>query len=733
MQEQASTIQQRATPTGVASNQQPVSSIERLDRARRGHPESRITAWLRRVRKPVPLPLALIPFGAIVLGIFLLDSAFLVIDSFPKAIRMVRDLLFIVGLLLLVPSLAASRFIEQRNVKRGLLYMFWGIVGMSVILGLADLLGADEKMNDLIFSSTKAFFTTGLISLIAAVAALALWLQARSLIYYKSTGDTARNFRLLIIVGSGYIGYRIFAGIDTESLFGNDWVSRALLFIFIFLMVINLRTKWIRHLNRKQKWATLWLGAIVLGLAIAVYNEISAERFREYSIALSMFSSVSFLYFAIYSGMTLFILFLQLPTAGMIDEKMREIQTLHELSSNIIAELEVGNLVQTITEKTMQVTKADAAWLELLNETGSKLELTSAINLAEEECASIRLDLHQGVSGWICQRRHSLLINDIADDERTAYLKNWKSDVAALIGVPLLSKGRVIGVLFSAKRDPWSFDEFDRDMLQAFANQAAIAIDNARLWKESLEKERLAQELRVAHDAQMKLLPKHMPILPRMDVDAISITANEVGGDYFDFFEYPDRLGIVIGDVSGKGPAAAFHMAEVKGIVESYSRIYRSPREVLIHANATLFRSIERTTFVSLIYAQIDFNRLEMRYSRAGHCPIIFIRPQEPPRFLQPAGLALGMDHGQLFDKVITEDCLQLQRDDILVFYTDGVTEAMNEQRREFEEQRLLELATGFQSKNSHEIRETIVNAVRLFVGPAKSHDDYTVVVLKVK
>jgi serine phosphatase RsbU (regulator of sigma subunit) len=694
------------------------------------HPASRIKAWLQRANKPVPLTLAVIPFGAIVLAIFAMDSAFFVVGHFHWIIRIGRDLLLVVGMLFLIPSLVASRFIEQRNVKRALLNVFWGIVGMSVLIGLVDLFGEEGSR---LFSSTRIFFATGLVSLTAAVATLALWLQARSLIYYKSKRATARNFRLLIVVGSIYLGYRIFAGISASSFFGGDIISKNILFILIFLMVINLRTGWIRHLSRKQKWATFWLGAIVLALSITASIKLTSGRFSEYSIALSTLTSTSFLFFAIYSGMTLLALLLQLPTAGMFDEKMREIQTLHELSRSIISELEVGNLVRMITDKAVQVTKADASWLEILNEATGRLELASAVNLTGEERASIRLDRHLGANGWICQHRQPLLINDVEEDERTAYLKKWKIDMAALIGVPLLSKGRVIGVLFSAKGDPWSFDQFDRDMLQAFANQAAIAIDNARLWQESIEKERLAQELRVAHDAQMKLLPKRMPIVPNIDVDAISVTANEVGGDYFDFFEYPDRLGLVIGDVSGKGPAAAFHMAEVKGIIESYSRICHSPREVLIHSNAALYGSIERSTFVSLIYAQIDFNRLDMRYSRAGHCPGIFVRPSEPPRFLLPAGIALGLDDGQLFEKVITEDRMQLQRGDILIFYTDGVTEAMNEQAREFEESRLLELAMTFHGKNSQEIREAIVGAVRRFVGSAKSHDDYTVVVLRIK
>jgi len=701
----------------------------------KGRPRSQLRHWLRRrVRRPLPLVLALLIFGAACLAVFLLDSVFFAVGDFvPPLIRPLRELLLVASMALLLPSLAASRFIEKRNVKKALLQVFWGIVAANVLLGLASFLSGGEERS-LLFSSSRMFIATALISMLLSLLTLGLWPQVRSLIYYKSKRGTARNFRLLAIGGAVYLGYRVFAGIETSDFFGGGIVAKNMFFILVFFMVINSgRHAWIRHLNRKQKWAAFWLGAITLALSVAALNEITHERYGEHSIALNAFVSTSFLFFSIYSGMSLLALLLQLPTAGLFDEKMREIQTLRELSSSIISELDIGNLVKLITEKALQVTKADAAWLELLDEKSDKLTLTSAINLSEEESANINLDRHRGVTGWICEHRRPLLVNEIGDDDRTAYLKKWKSNLAALIGVPLLSQGRSLGVLFSTRSDPWSFDQFDRDMLQAFANQAAVAIDNARLWQESIERERLAQTLQVAHEAQMKLLPKRMPNVPNVEVAALAVTANEVGGDYYDFFEYPDRLGVVIGDVSGKGAAAAFHMAEMKGIIESYSRIYHSPREVLTHANAALFRSIESTVFVSLIYAQIDYERQEMLYSRAGHCPIIFVRRNEPPRILQPDGIALGLDDGQLFDSKITEDRIQLQKNDVLIFYTDGVTEAMNEQLREFEESRLVELAATLEGKTSQEILQAIEDAVRRFVGPAKSHDDYTVVVLKMK
>jgi serine phosphatase RsbU (regulator of sigma subunit) len=685
------------------------------------------------LRRPLPLPLALLIFGATSLAVFLVDSMFFAVGDFvPRLIRPLRDLLMVASMALLLVSIAASRFIEKRNVKKALLNVFWGIVAVTILFGLANLIGG--KDGELLFSSSRTFFATTLISIFVSLITLALWPQMRSLIFYKSKRNTARNFRWLALAGAIYLGYRIVFDIDTPIFFDGGNLAKILSFALVFFMVINgSRHEWIRHLNRKQKWAAFWLGAITVALSIATLREIAQGRYVEHSIALFNFVSGSFLFFAIYGGMALLALLMQLPTAGLFDEKMREIQTLRELSSSIISELDINNLTRTITEKAVQVSKADAAWLELLDEKNGSLKLTSAVNLTEQESASLNLDRHHGVTGWICENRRPILVNEIEDDDRTAYLKKWKSNIAALIGVPLLSKGRPLGVLFSAKSDSWSFDQFDRDMLQAFANQAAVAIDNANLWQESLERERLAQTLQIAHDAQMKLLPKRMPVLPSIDVAALAVTANEVGGDYFDFFEHPSRLGVVIGDVSGKGAAAAFHMAEMKGIIESYSRIYHSPRDVLMHANAALFRSIESTAFVSLIYAQIDYDRQEMLYSRAGHCPIIFVRNNEPPRILQPDGIALGLDDGQLFDKVITEDRMQLQKDDVLIFYTDGVTEAMDENSREFEESRLVELAGTLGGKTSQEILSTIVEAVQRFVGPAKSHDDYTVVVLKMK
>jgi serine phosphatase RsbU (regulator of sigma subunit) len=322
------------------------------------------------------------------------------------------------------------------------------------------------------------------------------------------------------------------------------------------------------------------------------------------------------------------------------------------------------------------------------------------------------------------------LINDVKDDDRAERLTEWKKNIGALLAVPLISREQVFGVLYSAKRDYFSYDQFDQDMLQAFADQAAIAFENARLLNESLEKERLAQELRVAQEAQRKLLPKIMPAVPGIEVSGVSVAAYEVGGDYFDVFKRGDKLAVVVGDVSGKGTAAAFYMAEVKGVIEALGRIYESPREVLVHANQVLGRSLEKNAFISLIYAVFDPQAQSMSLSRAGHTPLLWCPHQGEPAFLQPRGMGIGMDRSVLFDLTLEEISLGMSPGDYFIFYTDGVVEARDSRNREFEEKMLLQAVKQKKLSTAESVQQEILQNLHAHVGPNRAHDDLTLVVV---
>ena len=252
--------------------------------------------------------------------------------------------------------------------------------------------------------------------------------------------------------------------------------------------------------------------------------------------------------------------------------------------------------------------------------------------------------------------------------------------------------------------------------------------------KKITERERMARELEIAHQVQMSLLPKRSPDVAGFDIAGLCVPAKEVGGDYYDFIALGDgRLGIAIGDVSGKGVPAAIYMTLTKGIFQSNAEVISSPKEVLIRVNNLMYRTIERGSFVSMFYAVLDVNSLKMRYSRAGHNPALYLqRKSGDPRTLEPDGIALGLDNGKVFAGVINEQETELRKGDLLVFYTDGFTEAMNRNRDEYGEERLIEVLKANEDGSAKQIIDAVYQDVVRFASDYQQHDDMTMVVAKI-
>jgi serine phosphatase RsbU (regulator of sigma subunit) len=252
---------------------------------------------------------------------------------------------------------------------------------------------------------------------------------------------------------------------------------------------------------------------------------------------------------------------------------------------------------------------------------------------------------------------------------------------------------------------------------------------------EQAEKERLEEELRIARQIQMSLLPVQGFVAPSgVRVAALCLPAAEVGGDYYDLLPLGEtRMGVLVADVSGKGTSAALYMAELKGLVLSLSRIYDSPARLLSEANRILTANMDSRSFVTMTYAVVDTAARKMRYARAGHSPLIHLEARTGrTRILAPPGLGLGLDRGERFEKILEEDEVPLEPGDFFLFFTDGLSEAMNPGAELFGEGRLRRILEGAGSLSSEELKERILGEVRAFVGEADPHDDMTLVVLKV-
>jgi len=279
-----------------------------------------------------------------------------------------------------------------------------------------------------------------------------------------------------------------------------------------------------------------------------------------------------------------------------------------------------------------------------------------------------------------------------------------------------------------------------RDQLGELAgsfNSMTASIED--LLREKAEKERLEQELQIARNIQMSLLPQGPLRMPGVELAGHCEPAREVGGDYYDFLPLDDdRLGILIADVAGKGTSAALYMAELKGIVFSLSQLHASPRQLLIDANRIISKHLDSSSFITMTYVVVDTRARTITCARAGHCPLIYVPgPNAASRAAQtlvPDGMVLGLqvDTGDSFARLLEEITLPLGRGDLFLLYTDGISEAMNTSGDYFGDARLAELARQHADMASDELRERILREVHAFTGDAAQHDDMTMVLIKI-
>lgn len=248
------------------------------------------------------------------------------------------------------------------------------------------------------------------------------------------------------------------------------------------------------------------------------------------------------------------------------------------------------------------------------------------------------------------------------------------------------------------------------------------------------ERERFLKELEIARSVQMKFLPQHTPDIPGLEIESYCRPAMEVGGDYFDFITAgTEHLGVVIGDVSGKGVSAAFYMTMAKGIFHTVARRAGTPKEILRELNGVFYENAAKQVFISVIYGAFDLRTRTLRFARAGHNPLLVRKREgEKAELFNPKGMAIGLAADEVFQQNLDEQAIQFDAGDVFVFYTDGLSESMNEQGEEYGEERLSSLIQQHAHRGVKELKRIIIEDIQIFSGQAQQHDDFTMVIVKV-
>ena len=310
---------------------------------------------------------------------------------------------------------------------------------------------------------------------------------------------------------------------------------------------------------------------------------------------------------------------------------------------------------------------------------------------------------------------------------------------ANLIATPIFGREEILGVLIVCDKEdrggiPRELTSEDRILLEAFANQAGVIIENARLYQEALERRRLQAEMEEAEKIQRNLLPDAPPEIDGYELAGTSIPRGGVGGDYYDYIREPNgRWGLAIADVSGKGMQAALLMATLRaGLLSEVAR-RKDLASMAFTLNSLLYESSTIGKFATFFYAQLNPETGVLTTINAGHNYPVVIRSDGSLERLKVGGVMLGMFPDDMIHQVSSyeQETVKLNSGDIVLFYTDGVTETFNTNNELYGEKQLEHLVSQLHHRNANEIRDTIHNAVLEFQGEAQQFDDLTLMVLK--
>ncbi len=354
-------------------------------------------------------------------------------------------------------------------------------------------------------------------------------------------------------------------------------------------------------------------------------------------------------------------------------------------------------------------------------------------NLVREQA----IQAGEGVLGEVLLRGTPLLIQDGDLDNRLPRFKQDFLQVHSALVVPMRFRGEVQGVLAVINRiDGKSFSQSDLDLLQALADQASVSVYYAQFSKALEEKRRLDHDLGVARSIQEALLPREIPRLPGVDLAAFSVPAKQIGGDYYDFVDVDDgHLGIVIADVAGKGVAGAIIMTACRSLFHVKAKGCQSPATVLAEINTCLSPDLRTDMFVSVLYMILDLRTHSLTVARAGHMyPVIKSVGQAEPRLLKSDGIAVGLADAATFEASLEEKTVQLEPGDMVVAYTDGVTEARDAAGREWGLLNLIQAmqTTAYEGKGSQALARNVRQKLLQFAGDMPQYDDLTLVAVGV-
>jgi sigma-B regulation protein RsbU (phosphoserine phosphatase) len=405
----------------------------------------------------------------------------------------------------------------------------------------------------------------------------------------------------------------------------------------------------------------------------------------------------------------------------------RTLLLLNEIARELSSILNVDELLKRIAELLNRIIDYQMFSILLLDESGQKLSHRFSLRFQESIHLKHDIPLGQGIVGAAAAEKTAVLVPDVRKDPRYVMANpETKSELA----VPLIYKDKVIGVLDLEHTRRGFFTEDHKRTITTLAPQVAIALENARLYEQIARQERrLERDLALARELQFRLLPPAMPKLENLEVAARFLPARAIGGDLYDFVQYSgSRLGIVIGDVSGKGAPAAIYAALVSGILRSHAPIEPAPAEMLSAVNFSLGERRIEAQYICLMYAVWDDERRTLQVANSGLPRPIYVHDGKT-EIIEATGLPLG-----LFDDAEYEEfTFRTKPGDMFVFFSDGILDASNKAGEMFGRSGVARVIASCGGQSPECVVTSLFQAVEEHSAGESAFDDQTVVAIKVK
>ncbi len=508
-----------------------------------------------------------------------------------------------------------------------------------------------------------------------------------------------------------------------------------LLFLVLIIFVLSINIRWIAHLNFKQKIRSILLLLIILGVQFYFlfefvhYHNMTGQNSDVQTITdlvidlqNSVFFLATFIFTGTYSVTSALLLLFNLPTASVFEKKIEELASFQKLSESLLSGDNEKKVYKVLLESAIQTLHADAAWLEIWNT--QKDFITK--DISNEEAVRLKKIIYEKGLDRSKPRKYSAMQLFENNHEEQTY--------QSVLSLPLIANKNYLGSLVLLKEVDNAFDNVVMATLTSFVTQASLAIYNFRLITTAVETQRYQDELKIAHRVQESLLPNIIDVNNQFEICVKAGSADEVGGDYYDYFQVaPHRFAIIIGDVAGNGTSAAFYMAQMKGIFHSLVRLDLSPDLFMEYANNALSSCLEARLFITATYLIIDTEKRKIYSSRAGHCPTLYYNAREKKAdFLEEKGIGLGIIRNGTYGKHTQVSTFDYEKGDTFFLYTDGINEARHPvSKEEYGYDRIKDFLESNAQNDVSEIAESIIDDIYTFIEGDDLRDDYTVMVMR--